>query len=81
MTTLNLTKKHPGYYERTADGIRVSVTDTSVVVGGRSQKAKSNSLWQLLIETSNGEAELLNVFCATKKECYDIGVRYFTRSL
>jgi hypothetical protein len=80
MTTLKLTKKWRGYYELTAHGITVSVTDTSVVVGGRAQKAKTHSLWQLMIETEDRSTELLNVFCATKRECYAVGVEYFRKT-
>ena len=80
MQTLNLKKKWPGYYELTANGITVSVTDTSTAVGGRAAKAKSHSLWQLMIETEDRSTELLNVYCATKRECYALGVQYFMKT-
>ena len=67
MTTLNLKKQSHGYYANTVDKMTITVSDQSVVVGGKSQ-------WQITIV--DGDEIVLSEFCATKRECYKIGVKF-----
>ena len=64
---LQLEKKSQGYYSSTNGKMTITVSDMSVVIGGKSQ-------WQILIE--DGDEIALNECCDTKRECCQIGVNF-----
>ena len=69
---LKLDKQSQGYYSSSHGTMTITVSDQSVVVGGKSQ-------WQIII--TDGEEITLNEFCSTKRECYKIGVQFLMNEI
>ena len=69
---LQLNKKAQGYYSATDGKITITVSDASAVVGGKSR-------WQIVIE--DGDEIALNEYAATKRECYEMGVKFLITDL
>ena len=69
---LRLAKQSRGYYSSTHGKMTITVSDPSAVVGGKSQ-------WQITIE--DGDELVLNEWCATKRECYELGVNFLMNDL
>ena len=66
---LQLQKRSRGYYSATDGKLTITVSDSSVICGGESE-------WQIVIE--DNDEIVLSEFCATKRDCYSIGVRFLT---
>ena len=64
---LQLTKISQGYYSSTHGKMTIIVSDSSMVVGGKSQ-------WQITI--IDDDEIVLSEFAKTKSECYNIGVKF-----
>ena len=69
---LQLAKQSQGYYSSTHGTMTITVSDKSVVIGGKSE-------WQIVI--TDGDEITLNECCATKRECYEIGVNFLMNDL
>ena len=69
---LQLTKQSQGYYSSTHGTMTITVSDQSVVIGGKSE-------WQIVI--TEGDEITFNECCATKRECYEIGVNFLMNDL
>jgi len=71
-TTLQLQKQSRGYYTNTVGPITITVSDSSIVTGGKPQ-------WQITIED---KVEILfNEFGRTKKEVVQLGVQWVLENL
>ena len=69
---LQLNKQSKGYYSSTHGTMTITVSDPSVIVGGKSQ-------WQIIIQ--DGDEIVLNEFANTKRECYEFGVNFLMNDL
>ena len=69
---LQLTKQSQGYYSTPHGTMTITVRDQSVVIGGKSE-------WQIVI--TEGDEITFNECCATKSECYEIGVNFLMNDL
>ncbi len=69
---LQLNKQSKGYYSSTHGTMTITVSDPSVIVGGKSQ-------WEITIQ--NGDEIVLNEFANTKRECYEFGVNFLMNDL
>jgi len=69
---LQLNKKSQGYYSSSHGTMTITVSDSSVVTGGKSE-------WQILI--IDGDEVTLNEFFSTKRECYEVGVQYLMNDI
>lgn len=69
-TTLNLKKQHAGHYSNKVEGIEISVTNSAVDMGGKSE-------WQLVITDDSQDDEnwqIFNEWFPTKKAAYEFAV-------
>jgi uncharacterized protein YjlB len=69
---LQLNKQSKGYYSSTHGTMTITVSDPSVIVGGKSQ-------WEITIQ--DGDEIVMNEFANTKRECYEFGVNFLMNNL
>ena len=69
---LQLNKQSKGYYSSTHGTMTITVSNPSVVIGGKSE-------WQIII--TDGDEIELNAWCATKSECYNIAVAFLMNDI
>ena len=67
-TKLTLNKTCAGLYEKTVDGLTISVSNPGDVTGEKSE-------WQLIIDEGHDELTI-NEWFPTKRQCYEFAVNW-----